>query len=114
MRFLLAIFVAILIAGCAGTPTQNAIKVSGGVVVSVDAGMKLWSTYVNEGHATQAQVDAVENAYNAYYAAALADKAALTYAVGTTNVVDITAVSQSLAAAESALTGLLNQYLPQQ
>lgn len=90
-----------------------AIKTENTIIITVDTGMKGWAMYVNAGNATQAQVDAVKNAYNTYYAAqSLADIALTDYiASGSTNSVSLNTINSQVATAETALLSLLNTYI---
>lgn len=106
--FALSILLAGAIVGCT---TSSAIKTTGVAVVTVDTGMQAWSAYVAQYHPPQSEIDAVHNAYNVYYAAALADKAALELSLSTTNSAAASTANASLATAETQLMAILNEYL---
>lgn len=83
-RFNLLILLVILLCsapfvgtGCGSTPQATATHVAGAQVLTVDAAMQAWAEWVNAGYATQAQVDAVRDAYMTYYIAAQAEKKTL-------------------------------------
>lgn len=97
--------------GCGSTPVATANNANALVITSVNTGMAAWASYVNQGKATQAQVDKVKNAYNTYYNAELVFKAALEQTITTTNTVDVTNQSAAVNNAETALIALLNQLL---
>lgn len=99
--------------GCNSTPTQITIKAEGVIITSVNTGMQIWSDQVNAGHATQAQVDTVKTAYNAYYDAQMVAKAAIeqVLASGSTNTVDITTANAGVGNAEATLLSILNQFI---
>lgn len=101
-------------ASCHNTKVDSTIIKSEGVLITtVDTGMKAWALYVNAGRATQAQVNAVKQAYNTYYNAQLIAEAALTtyISTGSTNSADITGNATAVANAETALLNLLNTYI---
>ena len=117
-KFLIAVAVtfalafAMMMGGCkTNTPQQNYIAAEGVVITTVDSAMRAWAGYVNAGHATQAQVDTVRQAYNAYYTAQLASKAAFELSITTTNQLDLGAIQVSAQAAENSLLNLLITYL---
>jgi hypothetical protein len=95
------------------TPATTIYKVEGGIITTVDTGMQGWAMYVNQGHGTQVQIDAVKNAYNTYYNAQIVAKAALEqYMIsGSTNTVSIATASLAVSGAETSLLSLLNQYI---
>lgn len=99
--------------GCSTNQTSVAIKSEGVVVTTVDVGMQAWSIFVKNGGATQAQMDAVRSAYNAYYNSQLISKAALVQMVtsGSTNISDVQQANVVSNEAQTALIDLLNQYL---
>lgn len=108
-----------LITSCSTNATQTTIKAEGALITSVDVGMHGWATYVgqhtSDGKVTQAQIDAVKQAYNAYYVAQQVAKAAIEkqMASGSTNSVDVSLANTSVGQAEAALLTLLNQYITQ-
>lgn len=102
---------AILTAIAIGCATSGVIKTTGVAVVTVDTGMQAWSAYVAQYHPPQSEIDAVHNAYNVYYAAALVDKAALELSLSTTNAAAASTANASLATAETQLMAILNEYL---
>lgn len=102
--------------GCGTTPINATVKAEGVIIASVDTGMKIWADQVNAGKATQAQVDTIKTAYNAYYDAQMVAKAAIEKVIvnGSTNVTDIATANTSVSSAEVALLSVLNQFiLPQ-
>lgn len=104
---------AVSLIGCSTNSTSTSIKAEGAIITTVDAGMKAWAAYANEGKATTTQINNVMNAYNAYFTAQLAAEAALETIVtsGSTNTVDIAAVNASVTNAEGQLLSMLNSYI---
>ena len=102
----------IVVPGCK-SPTTTVVQAEGVLITTVDTGMKVWATYVNAGHATQAQVDKVKAAYNVYYTAQLAAQAAIEKVIenGTGSQSDVNIANAAVTAAEQALLQLLNQYI---
>jgi len=77
---------ACFVEGCGTTPARTALTATGIQVVTVDAAMSAWADFVRAGYANPAQVQAVKSAYQHYYNAALAEKAAwMAYASAPTN-----------------------------
>lgn len=107
------------VAGCSTNATQTTIKAEGALITSVNVGMEAWAAYVrlhvSDGKVTQKQVDAVKEAYNAYYAAQQAAKAAIekVLANGSTNSVDASTANAAVAQADASLLSVLNQYITQ-
>lgn len=103
----------IMYQGCGSTPIATANNANALVITSVNTGMTTWASYVNSGKATQAQVDSVKNAYQAYYNAELIVKATLETSINTTNANtnDIATASIAVTNAQTALLALLNQFL---
>ncbi len=118
-RLTLAIFasfivaVAVLDTGCGSTPAEVAYKGEALIIQSIDLGMKLWADQVNAGNATQKQVDEVKAAYNVYYNAQQAAKAALMkyLASQTKDSADVQAANAAVVNAENALLSILNQFI---
>lgn len=112
---ILALASIVFLISFSGCSTTQTITAEGVVVTTVDTGMKGWAAYVASGKATQAEVDHVHTAYDAYYTAQLAAEAALETLVtsGSTNTVAVTTANTAVLAAETQLLSLLNQYLTQ-
>ena len=114
MRTLFVVFSLLVLTGCATTSTtQTVIKSSGIVVTTVNAGMNAWAGYTQTHKVTQAQLNAVDDAYQIYYTAALAEKLAIETSLSTTNAIDTTTIQTSMSTAEAALIQLLTKYLNQ-
>jgi len=65
--------------GCGSTPLTTSYKIEGTMITTVDKAMQAWSDYVNQpsNKVTQAQVDAVKQAYETYYNTQLSAKGAI-------------------------------------
>lgn len=93
---------------CSTTANNRAVKTQQVLIPTVNIAMEQWSVHVNKGKATQAQVDTVKTAYQAYYTAQVTFKAALEKSInGTSTVVSETDVNLAARAAENAKTSLL-------
>lgn len=103
-----------ILTGCKSAPEVTATKVVGAQILTVDSAMKAWADWVNQGRATQQQVDDVRNAYMTYFIAAKAEEKALTaYVEAKASNPDAPAVDWSAAskALQAAQTDLLNLIL---
>lgn len=104
-------------ATCKPSQVQTTIKAEGVLITSVDTGMELWRDYVtmhqSDGKVTQAQIDKVHQAYNAYYAAQQSAKAAIerVMVLNSTNSADAITAQTAVISAEQSLLNLLNEYL---
>ena len=70
-------FVAGVGTGCATSQTRAAFNGSMIVADAVNGAVDTWTQYVKTHHVTQEQIDAVNNAYDAYYAAQMVFRDAL-------------------------------------
>lgn len=109
-------FTLALGAGCKTSQINTSIKSEGVIIVTVDTGMKIWAQRVNAGQATQAQVDTVKIAYNAYYSAQQAAKAAIEKAMvssstNSTSLTDIATANTAVVNAENSLLSILNTFI---
>ncbi len=116
-----AMIVAVIITaastGCKTSDVQNTIKAEGVLITAVDTGMNVWHDYVvahlTDGKVTQAQIDTVKTAYNAYADAQAVAKAAieklLTHQGGTQS--DVDAANAAVTAAEIKLLSIFNQFI---
>jgi hypothetical protein len=97
--------------GCSSTPEAVATQAAGTQVLTVDAAMKGWADWVNQGRATQEQVDKVRDLYMTYYIAAKAEeKALIAYVGSSTNnpaSVDWPAAARAVQAAQADLLALI-------
>jgi hypothetical protein len=104
---------ALLLPGCSTTADRTAITAAGTQVISVDAAMKAWADYVNQGLATQSQVDQVHALYDKYYAASLVEKAAWTaYVSGASDATAWQKAVSIVAATEKPLIDFITSLLP--
>jgi hypothetical protein len=100
-----------LLLGCK-TPEDTAYKTTGVTVVTVSAAMNAWHDYVKAGLASEDQVLAVKKAYDKYYTAIQAERAAvIAYKTGADTNALATAMSAVTAAMPDVLT-LIFQFLP--
>lgn len=102
-----------LVPGCGTNAPTKAAQGEQILITSVNAGMDQWVAYVNSGKAKQSQIDAVHNAYDAYYAAQQVAKAVIEKAIagqGATQA-DVTTANQAVTNAENVLLALLNQFI---
>lgn len=76
--------------------------------------MSQWASHVNAGKATQAQIDNVRKAYEAYYTAQTVAKAAIEKAIvkdPSATPADVATAASAVQSAEVAILGLVNSYL---
>lgn len=101
-----------LLVGCGTTPIQKTVTAEGVTIASVDTGMKVWADWVNQGKATQKQVDTVKQAYNAYYTSQAIAKAAIEEVLlnSSTNTTDISTANAAEGQAATALINLIQTY----
>ena len=99
-----------LIQGCGSTPVTVAVNTERATIPIVNAAMFAWKDWVVAGNATQAQVDAVKDAYNKYllaqYTASNACVAYFTTAASSTNTAQV-ALETFLKTATTSQTQLL-------
>lgn len=117
LKYLIPLVAALLCGfatGCTTGANNIAVKSEAALIPSVNIGMSAWADRVNSGKATQAQVDTVKTAYEAYYTAQIAAKAALERSIASNTPADeasATIAQNSMKEAQVALINLLNQYL---
>lgn len=112
-----ALFFDTVTTGCKTSQVQTTIKAEAILIKSVNTGMSIWRDYVvahqTDGKVTQAQVDAVKQAYEAYYAAQQTAKAVIEKILSnvSTNDADVSIANAAVANAETELLKLLNSYI---
>jgi len=110
LPFLLAVT---FILGCS-TPdvVTTAVNVEGVAIPSVNLLMESWADYVKSGKATQAQVDAVKDAYVKYYNTELKASNTLTLYLNSTNANPVipTAILSQAASNKADLVTLINTF----
>ena len=104
----------VLLTGC--LTTDRVVKTEGVLITTVDTGMSIWASYVtahqSDGKVTQAQVDKVKVAYNAYYTAQQIAKAAIEKSIaGTGTAADVATANAAVINAQTSLLAIINQYL---
>lgn len=104
----------VLLTGC--LTTDGVVKTEGVLITTVDTGMSIWASYVtthqSDGKVTQAQVDKVKTAYNAYYTAQQIAKAAIEKSIaGTGTAADVATANAAVINAQTSLLAIINQYL---
>lgn len=101
--------------GCKTSQIGTVTKAEGVLITAVNTGMAVWGDYVRAGHATQAQVDTVKTAYNAYYNAQQLAKAAIEKALASgnpaTSQADVDTANAAVTNAETALISVINQFI---
>lgn len=101
--------------GCGTTAPAKAAQVERVIILSVNDAMTEWAAHVNAGLATQKQIDTVKTAYNSYFVAQRAAKAAIEKAIiaGDTAATetDIASANQAVSDAEAALLSLINSFI---
>lgn len=100
-----------VLTSCATSPQAVTIKAEDVTVTSVDLAMKGWAIFVNNGKATQQQVDAVKQAYTTYYNAQCAAEPAIEMWVNSGSTNAPTGVNTYATQTQVALLNLINQYL---
>lgn len=110
-KYIIGLSLCILV-GCGTTPISKTVATEGITITSVDTGMQVWADWVNAGKATQFQVNAVKQGYNAYYVAQSVAKAAIEQVLLTssTNTTDAATATAAESNAASALINLINSY----
>jgi hypothetical protein len=104
-------FVLALLTGCANWK-QAAYKGTGTVVITADAAMKAWASYVAAGQAKAEQEVKVKAAYEKYQRAALTLIAAGKSATANGNRAPFDIAVAASSAAQSDLVALVQSFLP--
>jgi hypothetical protein len=99
---------AVVIIGCNSTPTTIAAKGEAVLIPSVNVAMTLWADYVNQGKATQQQVDTVKTYYDIYYRLQLKAKAAFEDVLATNSPANQVALAAALTSVRNADTNVVN------
>ena len=100
--------------GCGTNAPTKAAQAEQILITSVNVAMSQWASHVNAGKATQAQIDNVRKAYEAYYTAQTVAKAAIEKAIvkdPSATPADVATAASAVQSAEVAILGLVNSYL---
>lgn len=108
---ILAAFLILFLGACASWKSTS-YKSTGTVVITADAAMQSWASYVAGGHATPAQEAAVRDAYGKYQKSMLAVIDAGKSASTSTNTSGLSLVVGAAAAAQADLVGAIRAFLP--
>ncbi len=103
-----------LFEGCKAPPQVVAYKTEGTVIYTVDSAMKIWSDYVNSGHATPDQVYKVHKAYDYYYNSQQIARVALEMYVASTqteNQAKWVIANEEVAKAQAAVINLVQELM---
>ncbi len=101
--------------GCQAPADRIAVNAAGSIVITVDAGMKAWASYVNSGKATQKQVDTVKDFYQKYYTATILERDAIVAFEQSKTEANKSAWQNAASIAQASFGNLINvimQYLP--